>query len=189
MKGFENHKAKLITDNEVITVIDWQDENGSSDYFVRYIIDKQRGSLIISGDLGDCISCWYNPVSISNLRNFIKNIPYWMGKFQCTSDDYDYDWEDIESDLNDIKEEYLNDIEDYDFTEEEIEEDFKEMLEICEDLTFSSHMTYPSDLIELMEKYNTDWWESDFVRIGKRVSPRVYLWSDGFIQACNQLGI
>ena len=46
---------------------------------------------------------------------------------------------------------------------------------------------YPNDLTELMEKYNTDWWESDFAHIGKRIDQRVVLWAVGYQMAMQQI--
>lgn len=53
-KAFERrgHKATLVQNTDRYTVIDWRKADGSGDYYVNYIIDKKRGSLIISGDLG-----------------------------------------------------------------------------------------------------------------------------------------
>ncbi len=53
---FSTHKATLIQDTERYFAVDWRSESGSGDYYVNYILDKKRGSLIISGDLGDCIN-------------------------------------------------------------------------------------------------------------------------------------
>lgn len=81
-KRFAAHKATLIQDTDRYMIIDWRKENGSGEYYVNYILDKKRGSLIISGDLGDCIATWYNPVKPNELRNYIKSIDYFMSKFQ-----------------------------------------------------------------------------------------------------------
>lgn len=60
---FSTHKATLIQDTERYMIIDWRRADGSINYYVNYILDKKRGSLIISGDLGDCVATWYNAVS------------------------------------------------------------------------------------------------------------------------------
>lgn len=186
MNEFKNHIATLITDTETCTVIDWKNQNGSRDYWIRYILDKENGTLIITGDLGYSISCWHNSLDVCQIRKLVKNIPYWMSKFQCTTDDYEYKFEDIESDLNDIKEEYLDEMHVPDL-EIEVERQFREMLGICAKLEFSSHMTYPRELTKLMKQYDSDWEESNFSRIGRRISPRVKLWSKGLIEALEQL--
>lgn len=63
-ENFSSHKAELIQDTERYFAVDWRKEDGSGDYYVNYILDKKRGSLIISGDLGDCIATWYNPTAL-----------------------------------------------------------------------------------------------------------------------------
>ena len=65
---FAAHKATLIQDTDRYMIIDWRKADGSIDYYVNYILDKKRGSLIISGDLGDCIATWYDPVKPNELR-------------------------------------------------------------------------------------------------------------------------
>ena len=53
---------------------------------MNYIVDKKRGSLIVSGDLGDSIATWYNEIKPSNLKNYVKNdIEYYISKIQTAS--------------------------------------------------------------------------------------------------------
>lgn len=70
---FANHKATLIQDTDRYLAIDWRKGNGSGDYYVNYILDKKRGNIIISGDLGDCFVR-------TNGRNFIRGraVPLFM---------------------------------------------------------------------------------------------------------------
>ena len=82
-KNFETHKATLVMNNDRYTAIDWRRADGSGDYYVNYIIDKKRGSLIVSGDLGDSIATWYNPLTVKKLSNFIRNnVDYYIKKIQ-----------------------------------------------------------------------------------------------------------
>lgn len=186
-KRFNDHKATVVQRDDKFFIMDWRHVSGTGDYYVRYILDIKRGAFIISGDLGDCIACWYNEVSPENLARYISDIPYFMGKFQCASDKYCYRSEDVESDLDAIKQGYLDDIGMYNFTKEEIEEDFEAMLNILEYIGLDENTCYPDDLTELMEKYNTDWWESDFAHIGKRIDQRVVLWAVGYQMAMQQI--
>lgn len=64
--GFATHKAKLIQNTECYLIIDWRRADRSNDYYVNYIVDKERGSLIVSGDLGDSIATWYNHINHRN---------------------------------------------------------------------------------------------------------------------------
>ena len=50
---FNTHKATLIQDTDRYLIIDWRRADGSGDYYVNYIVDKKRGNLIVSGDLGE----------------------------------------------------------------------------------------------------------------------------------------
>lgn len=70
-KRFAAHKATLIQDTDRYLIFDWRKADGSSDYYVNYILDKKRGNLIISGDLGDCIATWYNAVSPRQMRSYV----------------------------------------------------------------------------------------------------------------------
>lgn len=52
---------------------------------------------------------------------------------------------------------------------------------------FGENSYYPDKLTDLMEKYNPDWWESDFVDVGKRIDQRVVLWAVGYQMALQQI--
>lgn len=184
--SFKNHQATVILQNEQFFIVDWRNKNGSGEYAVRYILDVEKGNFVVTGDLGDSIASWFNKVTPDKLKIYIRDIGYYMSKFQCTSDDYTHDWEDVKADLYAIKEEILND---RDFFEDEVNEDFNEMERILDDLDTYRVGTYPEELTDLFEKYNTDWWESDFSRLGCRIAQRVILWAEGFQMACEQLNI
>lgn len=186
-KRFKDHKATVLLENEDFLILDWRNKDGSGEYSVRYIVDCQKGNLLISGDLGDCIASWFNKVTSDDMVRYVNDIQYFMGKFQCSSDKYDYRWEDIKSDLDGIKEEYLKEHESYGESVDEIEEDFSEMLNLCGEMTFGDNIPYPDDFVKLAEKYAEPWWESRFVDIGKRISGRVYLWAVGYQMALKQI--
>lgn len=89
---FNTHKATLIQNTDRYLIIDWRRADGSGDYYVNYIVDKKRGSLIVSGDLGDSIATWYNKIKPSNLKNYVKNdIEYYISKIQTASNLFYYD--------------------------------------------------------------------------------------------------
>ena len=111
-KSFSTHKTELIQDTDRYLIIDWRREDGSGDYYVNYIVDKKRGSLIVSGDLGDSIATWYNPVNPANLANYIKDIDYYISKMQCASDKYIFDKNNI---FDNIRKHLDIDIDDLDF--------------------------------------------------------------------------
>lgn len=186
-KRFKDHKATVLLENEDFLILDWRNKDGSGEYSVRYIVDCQKGNLLISGDLGDCIASWFNKVTPDDMARYVNDIQYFMGKFQCSSNKYDYRLEDIKSDLDGIKEEYLKEHESYGWAVDEIEEDFSEMLNLCGEMTFGDNIPYPDNFVKLAEKYAEPWRESRFVDIGKRISGRVYLWAVGYQMALKQI--
>jgi len=78
---FKNHEVK-ITEFELDgwnAIIDWRNPNDC--YFaVRYIIIL-GGILYVSGDIGEAVYKWYNPISLPSLATF--NLDYFSEK--CTA--------------------------------------------------------------------------------------------------------
>lgn len=182
--SFRNHEATIVLQNDDFFVVDWKNRNGSGEYAVRYLLDIKKGNFVVSGDLGDSVASWYNKVIPEKLKSFVNDISYYIGKFQCTSDNYTYEMRDIRNDLEEIKQEAMED----EIAEvEQINEDFSEMENILSDM--SDDETYSDELIRLFEKYFNPWYESGFRDLGKRISQRVVLWAVGFQMACQQLGI
>lgn len=178
-----DHKATLVQNTDRYTIIDWRRADGGGDYYVNYIIDKKRGSLIISGDLGDCIATWYNPNNVHHIAQYIQHIYYFIGKFQCASDCYDYDDDEI---INDIEDELEQ-------TEvehtEEFEDDWDNFKYEVPDYV-NKHGFFPNgDVADFLEKYlGDDWWEGSSTW-GRTVNPRVYLWAAGLKMAVDQLDV
>ena len=182
-KAFEkrNHKATLIENGDRYTCIDWRREDGSGEYYINYIIDKKRGSLVISGDLGDCIATWYNPNSVHNIARYINSVEYFIGKIQCATDKYTYNDDDvvndIDEDLSDCKvdrdEEFLEAWEDFQYT--------------LPDNIFNEGFRPDAEAEEFLEKYlGENWWEYSS-SWGRRISKRVFLWVAGLNMAVEQL--
>lgn len=183
-KRFQNHRATVVQKDENFFILDWQDASGSIEYFVRYILDIRRGTFIVSGDLGSCVASWHNTVQPEKLAGYLEEVPYFMGKFQCSSDPYTYFSKDIKEDLDAIKAEY----EPCDEQEAmEMDDDFNSMFEMLQECDLDEHTIYSDELIELFAKYNEDWWDSDFTTVGQRISPRVILWAVGYRMAMQQL--
>ena len=179
--------ATLVMEDENYFIMDWRDKNGSGNMATRYTVDKKHGTLIITGDSGNCIATWYISNTPEQLAGYMNDIEYFIEKIQCSEYKYSYDWEDVEEDLDNLREEYLGYVKEggfmyngHEITTEECEDDFDEMDRMLYDLTPSENTTYPSDLVDLFEKYSTEWWESGFSRLGKRISHRIYQWVYGF---------
>ena len=192
---FSTHKATLIQDAERFLIIDWRRADGSSDYYVNYIVDKKRGSLIVSGDLGDSIATWYNHLTAEKIKSFIHNdVGYYVGKLQCASNKYCYDEANIIADLK----EYLQDCDDDELIAAYNEngsysiESVPELWDALENEVGSciyGDKFVPSESIQnFCRELNADYWEW-LHSCGERIHPRVYLWAEGFYMACEQLGI
>lgn len=189
-RNFATHKAELIQNTDRYCIIDWRREDGSSNHYINYIVDKARGSLIVSGDLGDSIATWYNPLDPAKLKQYIYNdIDYYISKIQCSSDLYNCDQDDV---IKDIKHR-LNEDDVLEYVEESDRfEDDDEFWEFVEDevseSVYNNEFIPTRELREVLEEIECDSWEW-FSSCGRRVSPRVYLWAEGFYMACEQLGI
>lgn len=185
---FSTHKATLIQDTDRYCIIDWRRADGSGDYYVNYIVDKKRGSLVVSGDVGDSIATWYNPIKVSSLKCYLNDIDYYISKMQCASDKYRFDDDDI---ITDIKEHFSEceieiDAELYNYdSEEEFWEDLES--EIADSgIGYEFHPTERlRDIISEYDDYYYEW----LFDCGRRIDMRVYLWAVGFQMACEQLGI
>lgn len=193
---FENHIAKLVQDTDRFTIIDWGDKNGSSVNYINYIIDKNRGSLIVSGDLGDSVATWFRPHTATDIKNFIKNnAGYYASKFQTSSHKYYYDvdniWNEIKTNIDDDDEETVLEILKsyaiqchYDSVDELVE-DVKNYIE--ESIIHTQFFRPTSDLLEIVEDLcgDTEW----LYELEGTIHDMVYIWAKGFERACEQLGL
>ena len=187
IKHFATHKAKLIQDTDRYFIADWRRADGSGDYYINFILDKKRGSLIISGDLGDCIATWYNALTPAKLNSYIRHdVGYFISKFQAYSDKYIYDDDDV---LADIKEHFKEcNIEIISGIDYEDEEDFWDRVKEEVDESCGGKYYRPTEkLVELIEEYDADYWEWLY-HCGERIAKRVYLWVYSFDRVLKQLG-
>lgn len=186
-------KATLVQNDERFTIIDFRRANDYSDFYCNFIVDKERGVLIISGDLGDCIADWHHPDTTSNIAKYIKSVGYFIEKMESTSDKYTFRKEDVLEDIKKHIKEYEYDLSDYknkwgidNDSEENFYEDLSDELlnSICSNSGF-----HPSDrLADMFKKLDYEYWEWMY-DCGERISFRVYLWIAGFNIACEQLGL
>lgn len=187
---FKTHKATLIQNDDRFCIIDWRKADGSSNHYVNYIVDKKRGSLIVSGDLGDSIATWYNPITISNLKNYIHNdVGYYISKFQASSNGYFYESKNI---IEDIKKE-IGDFEDDSILIDDEFVTINEFWKLVEDevvgCIYNNDFIPSNKLINILEESGcTDIFEWLYT-CGRRIETRVYLWAEGFYLACEQLNL
>ena len=186
---FATHKATLIQDTYRYLAIDWRKGNGSRDYYVNYILDKKCGSLFISGDLGDCMATWYNSLDVTHMKSFVNDVPYFMGKCQCMSDNYTYYEEDIMADIQNqlkdfdiaafVNDEWIGNIDDFWQTVED---------EVSKSTSRLGKFLPTDELIKIISELDCDYFRWLY-SCGKRIHPRVYLRAVGFQMACEQLGL
>ncbi|MDY6279411.1 MAG: hypothetical protein SPL63_04745 [Roseburia faecis] len=175
------HKATLIQNTDRYAIIDWRQKNGSVEYYVNYIIDKKHGSLIISGDLGNCIASWHNSNSVHDIARYIRSVDYFISKFQCASDSYDYDEDDILEDIEDeLKKAGVD-------RTEEFEDDWDAFTCDFSDDCYKDGFRPSRDRTEFLSDYlGDDWWDGSDTW-GRRISGRVFLWIAGLNMAVQQL--
>lgn len=180
-KKFARHKAKVVINNERLLMIDWQKENGGSDYEVHYILDKEKGTFTLYGDLGEATACWYHRVELKDLLSYLYSREYFIEKITA-GEKYKYDplacEEEIREQMKEVIDEYEADGED---TEEALE-DLEEMVSLCDE--YGEYVYGNERFEELRDKYLPDQYE-----FGKIVSSRVYLWVLGFFMACDDAGL
>ena len=92
---FKDHKV-FIKDLDCIKIIEFQ-KPGTSNYYIKYIIDRNSGNLIVTGDLDDAIYSWYGNIFLDFLAGL--NIGYFNSK--CTANEGgNYEWDREEADRN-----------------------------------------------------------------------------------------
>ena len=123
---FKDFEAIKVAENEQILVMDWKNKNGYSEYSIRYMLDKEKGNLIITGDLGAGIASWYNSLYPEKLASLLNDIGYFKSKIQCCTETYTYRYKDIEEDLMSIKKDLILD----GYGETELEVDFNKILSL-----------------------------------------------------------
>lgn len=179
--AFENHVAKVVCDTKDVYILDWRDKSGTSEYYVRYIVDKAIGSLIIQGDLGTAVACWYSDVTPKSLVGYVSNVSYFASKLLCSTDKYIYKDEDIKADV----------VECFDSLAVGYEGDaLKEVIDDCYAVinaiidAHHNNVGIDAEIREILEKYDI---EECVCTAGRRLSKRVKLWSEGFVKAYEEV--
>lgn len=188
-EAFATHKATLVQNTDRFLIIDWRREDGSSNCYVNYILDKKRGNFVVSGDLGDAIATWYNAMTPENLKSYIRNnTEYFIKKIQCSSDLYVYDYDEVIADIKKhLDEDSVKEFVEQDFSMESVE-DFWQMVRDGLELTGDDTFVLSDELEEALSSIYPDYWEWLY-SCGRSVHQRVYMWVEGFCEACDQLGI
>ena len=192
---FENHVAQLVQITDRFTIIDWRNKDGSSINYINFVVDKQRGSLIVSGDLGDSIATWFNPQTASKIKNFIKNdAGYYASKFQTSSHKYYLDaeivLEKIKSWIADDEKSQNEAIETYAATKNYVDTDdfITHLNEQIEMSVINNEYFRPTEKLEdiVDDLCGDTYW---LYEIQGDLHIMVYIWAEAFVRACDQLGL
>jgi hypothetical protein len=184
--SFNNHIAKIYGYSLIdahpsndITVINWQNKNGSNAYQVRYVFDFDK--LYVSGDLGEAIFQWYGN-RLDPLRFPIKPLSYLREKMKCTSEVDHIDDDVFKTDFEEWKQQYVNSGFDFADCVDEIN-DIK--MESCNDASRYANLVWNNSLIEdFLDCYEA----IDLVAKFGRVYPvRFLYWFEGLRMAQKQL--
>lgn len=179
-----NHKATLVLDTDRFWSCDWRRADGSNEYYVNYLVDKENGNLIVTGDLGSSVACWHNSMRPHMAMRYVASIDYYMSKMTCTSDSYDYDsddvFEDIEADVRDWNEDECIK------SNDQMEEDLERIEELVPEGCYGNIFIPNDELVELIQEYCVDYWEAQS-GWGKRLNIRPVLWAVGLQMAYDQL--
>lgn len=178
--SFRNHKAKF-EQFEGISILDWRNKDGSSNYYVRYVFDEQKGCLYIVGDLGSAVVRLTEKATLDNLSSYVNSIDYFLEKILCSTDKYIYN---VELARKELQQRLIKSDEEYE------DEKLKELQELISDAIEHFDELKGFNLTEnieerLMEE-DTDYFEWIF-NVGKEVDMRVILWLVGLKMAQEQI--
>lgn len=179
-KNFRNHKA-TFKQFDGISTLDWRNKDGSSNYYIRYVFDEEKGCLYITGDLGSAVVRLTEKSMLESLSSYINSIGYFLGKILCSTDKYVYD---LELARDQLKQRLIIPDEEYeDERLDELQVLVSDTLECFEEL---NGFNLSDDVKERLSKEDADYWEWIY-DIGKDVDIRVILWLVGLEMAYNQI--
>lgn len=178
---FSHHKA-VFRQLDDISTLDWRNEYGSSDYYVRYVFDESRGCLYLSGDLGSAVVQLTERATLQALSGYINKVDYFVEKIKCSTDKYYYDEE--------IAQEELEEIlfpEDVTLSDEEKEERHDCLEELMEQFTgFDGFRTVSDDSHCLLSEICPDYGEL-LCKAGRYLATRIIMWLVGLQMAWEQV--
>lgn len=197
--------AHIVVNDGNFFIVDWYSPK-TSNMSARFILDIQNGTLIITGDSGDCVANWYHKMTPVDLKMSTKDARYFIEKVKCSTHLYTYDKFDALEDIEEFKASIEEGWEDG--TPEELAEQLGRkyngettIREIIDDEFedvdnyFNNYYcdsigepSYPEAVFDTITKFEPDYF-CDGARFGCRISSRIYLWLEGYQMICNQLRI
>ena len=82
---FRHFKAVLQNIDDAIQIVDWSNENGSSEYSMRIIFDINKNTMLITGDLGTAVYEFTEPATLEAISKY-NNFEYFESKLKCSAD-------------------------------------------------------------------------------------------------------
>ena len=177
--------AVSCTDNGILG-LEWKNRDGSGTYQSRYIIDLEKGNIIITGDCGNAIACFSNQLKVEQLSGLVSNIGYFAEKIRCGEGMFTYEPEDIEADLQFAEECWRK--KHHENWSDTITDSVKRLR-----IWFSENEVagtdYPKEICDILEEMEPNWRHAVYLRFGKRLSARVYMWQIGLQMALEQISL
>lgn len=201
--------ATVVKNNLDFFIVDWASPK-TGNLATRYILDIENGALIINGDSGSCVAQWYNRVTPEDLKIYLHDENYFISKIRTSTSTYSYNQENVEEDIEDMENDFINTFLDDDHEEsarylaEEIMEipyskgmtvqqlihdEFEPIREYFGDAYLTDATEYPEEVCDVFSKFDVDWQNDGRNHIGRRPSSKIYLWITGYQMICEQLGI
>lgn len=177
---FKGFRPTILEDNDQFMVINFGIDQG---VYVRFFLDKEKGVLAISGDMGACVSDWYLPTNIMKMAEKVQDIDTFIKRIQAASDIYTFDRNEIIEGINREMEQRGDLIPQRE--EEQYDIDFESLAYEIDYSCKFSHQTGMNPSLtarRILEKYGIDW-----TKFGRKIADRVYLWSAGLNMAVKQL--
>ena len=180
---FSHHKA-VFRQLDGISTLDWRNENGSSEYYVRYVFDEERCCLYLSGDLGSAVVRLTERATLQTLSHYINSVDYFMEKIRCSTNLYCYDAEIAKEDLTYYVQNYLGSCEE-DLSDRKIPLP-KEFDVLLESLDERDGWNLTEEQKIWLSERCPDYWEWLY-STGRYIDTRIILWLVGLQMAWEQV--
>lgn len=180
---FSHHKA-VFRQLDGISTLDWRNEDGSSDYYVRYVFDEECCCLYLSGDLGSAVARLTERATLQTLSHYINSADYFMEKIRCSTNLYCYDAEIAKKDLTYYVQNYLGSCEE-DLSDRKIPLP-KEFDVLLESLDERDGWNLTEEQKIWLSERCPDYWEWIY-SAGQYIDTRVICWLVGLRMAYRQI--
>ena len=173
--------AATLTEYPDISILDWKNRNGSSEYSMRVIFDEDRCRMFISGDLGEAVFNFTEKATLFRIASY-SSLSYFMEKLSCSTNKWEYHKEAAKAEL----EEHLI-CEDMSMSDEDLEETKELIDDIMSEYDQYGKGTHLTDEItDRLSDIDPDYWEWVY-SLGELPHARVIIWWQALKLAAKQL--